>query len=221
MSYLWLNLALFAAIVVLVVLANRRRTLTTPRRQRISLRKLFYVALASGAVCACVPLAMGIPPLLALLLGAVLFGLWVLPLGYQVFLRKQTDHEIAVNYGIDPEHCGRCGYDLTGNASGVCPECGWQIPGPSHQWERPDWAIWWKRWQITYLYNWRRSLVGMLLPAMFFAALAVLLLVWGPGDFFVLALFASLTALNMFINVVRIISYARRRSTTASTDGDN
>jgi hypothetical protein len=23
-----------------------------------------------------------------------------------------------------PGHCGRCGYDLTGNVSGVCPECG-------------------------------------------------------------------------------------------------
>ena len=24
--------------------------------------------------------------------------------------------------------CGQCGYDLTGNVSGVCPECGWRIP---------------------------------------------------------------------------------------------
>ncbi|MCC6358027.1 MAG: hypothetical protein IT450_04735 [Phycisphaerales bacterium] len=23
-----------------------------------------------------------------------------------------------------PGHCGKCGYDLTGNRSGVCPECG-------------------------------------------------------------------------------------------------
>lgn len=23
--------------------------------------------------------------------------------------------------------CGRCGYDLTGNASGVCPECGTRV----------------------------------------------------------------------------------------------
>jgi hypothetical protein len=25
---------------------------------------------------------------------------------------------------IPPGHCQRCGYDLTGNVSGVCPECG-------------------------------------------------------------------------------------------------
>ncbi len=28
---------------------------------------------------------------------------------------------------IPPGHCRRCGYDLTGNVSGVCPECGTQI----------------------------------------------------------------------------------------------
>ena len=25
---------------------------------------------------------------------------------------------------ISPGHCQKCGYDLTGNVSGVCPECG-------------------------------------------------------------------------------------------------
>ena len=24
--------------------------------------------------------------------------------------------------------CGRCGYSLTGNVSGTCPECGWRLP---------------------------------------------------------------------------------------------
>ncbi len=23
--------------------------------------------------------------------------------------------------------CGQCGYNLTGNTSGVCPECGWKL----------------------------------------------------------------------------------------------
>lgn len=27
-----------------------------------------------------------------------------------------------------PGYCDRCGYDLRGNASGICPECGAQIP---------------------------------------------------------------------------------------------
>ena len=28
-----------------------------------------------------------------------------------------------------PGHCKKCGYDLTGNVSGVCPECGNRIVG--------------------------------------------------------------------------------------------
>jgi hypothetical protein len=24
--------------------------------------------------------------------------------------------------------CGQCGYNLTGNLSGICPECGWILP---------------------------------------------------------------------------------------------
>jgi hypothetical protein len=27
----------------------------------------------------------------------------------------------------DPDHCQRCDYDLTGNVSGVCPECGTKV----------------------------------------------------------------------------------------------
>ncbi len=30
---------------------------------------------------------------------------------------------------IPPGHCERCGYDLTGNVSGVCPECGTRTGG--------------------------------------------------------------------------------------------
>jgi len=34
---------------------------------------------------------------------------------------------------IPPGHCGRCGYDLTKNESGVCPECGVVIDGQTNQ----------------------------------------------------------------------------------------
>lgn len=27
-----------------------------------------------------------------------------------------------------PDHCQKCGYDLTGNISGTCPECGTDAP---------------------------------------------------------------------------------------------
>ena len=26
------------------------------------------------------------------------------------------------------DECGRCEYNLTGNVSGKCPECGWKLP---------------------------------------------------------------------------------------------
>lgn len=29
---------------------------------------------------------------------------------------------------VAPGHCGYCAYDLTGNASGTCPECGRTVP---------------------------------------------------------------------------------------------
>ena len=32
---------------------------------------------------------------------------------------------------IPPNHCRKCGYNLTGNVSGVCPECGTQVKDQS------------------------------------------------------------------------------------------
>ncbi|MHC4610757.1 MAG: hypothetical protein ACYS7M_10475, partial [Planctomycetota bacterium] len=29
-----------------------------------------------------------------------------------------------------PGHCRSCGYNLQGNTSGICPECGQEIPPP-------------------------------------------------------------------------------------------
>ena len=31
--------------------------------------------------------------------------------------------------GHPPRHCQKCGYNLTGNVSGICPECGTPIEG--------------------------------------------------------------------------------------------
>ncbi len=31
---------------------------------------------------------------------------------------------------IPSGHCQKCGYDLTGNVSGVCPECGAKVDAP-------------------------------------------------------------------------------------------
>jgi predicted RNA-binding Zn-ribbon protein involved in translation (DUF1610 family) len=56
-----------------------------------------------------------LPILAALILGSVVF------LTTCQILRRR----LPVVYPLG--HCLRCGYDLTGNVSGVCPECGVKI----------------------------------------------------------------------------------------------
>ena len=46
---------------------------------------------------------------------------------WHLAFRKLSRAEIEQNHKLDPEHCGKCGYSLTGNTSGVCPECGERI----------------------------------------------------------------------------------------------
>ncbi|MCB9850954.1 MAG: hypothetical protein H6817_09660 [Phycisphaerales bacterium] len=36
---------------------------------------------------------------------------------------------VAWRKRLVPGRCGRCGYDLTGNTTGVCPECGARVGG--------------------------------------------------------------------------------------------
>ncbi len=37
------------------------------------------------------------------------------------------DGVVVVWYWGEPAKCRECGYNLTGNASGRCPECGWEL----------------------------------------------------------------------------------------------
>jgi hypothetical protein len=54
--------------------------------------------------------------------------LWLVLVGFgaPTILSWWLDRRVAV-----PGCCRCCGYDLTGNVSGVCPECGTPIPAPS------------------------------------------------------------------------------------------
>ena len=132
-----------------------------------------------------------------------------------LLFKRQTEREIAIHYGEDRGHCGRCEYDLTGNVSGICSECGWQIPGPEHRWERIQEMLWWKRWRITYLENWRRSLRTMVFNVLMFLAMTVWFALGMPGTalrttshnpvFLVFAIvLPAFMCVHMLINAVRI-----------------
>jgi len=40
---------------------------------------------------------------------------------------------------FEPGHCQTCGYNLTGNTSGICPECGTKITSEVKPWNRRFW----------------------------------------------------------------------------------
>ena len=78
----------------------------------LSLRPLtLWTSTAYGGT-ATVALPLALPPA-ALLLPTCLFWFW--------------PHA----RGTSPGHCRKCGYDLTGNVTGRCPECGTPVTTPS------------------------------------------------------------------------------------------
>jgi len=64
-----------------------------------------------GDYVACQRYELYLPPWLAIIL------LLICP---AVFVRRQARYVLRRKRG----HCIKCGYNLTGNASGICPECG-------------------------------------------------------------------------------------------------
>ena len=81
--------------------------------------------LAPGAVCSSEP---AIPPVLwpIRVPSAIWIPLWMpfLALGVPSFIVWRRTRRPRAG------HCVNCGYDLTGNTSGVCPECGTEVESP-------------------------------------------------------------------------------------------
>jgi hypothetical protein len=153
---------------------------------------------------------------------ALLFGVIVLSTAPLVWLmlRRQTEDEAQRNFAHDTRHCGRCEYDLTGNVSGICLECGWAIPKTPMRLQSPDWARWWRKWEIEYLENWPRTLRMVKLSVVMFGAIAVGLLVfwiyWPESWLFVLlvSLPMWLMAGHMLILSIRVATYGRKQGPT-------
>ncbi|HEX2973617.1 MAG TPA: hypothetical protein VHP11_14880 [Tepidisphaeraceae bacterium] len=125
-------------------------------------------------------------------------------------LRKPPAHEAMENFAADSRHCGQCEYDLTGNTSGVCPECGWRIPQGELDIDTPGWALWWQQWPIDHLRNWRKTLADLIIFAVLFAAAAVV-----EGVYFkslaVVPLMAFMSV-HMLVNAIRVVAYGRRQA---------
>ena len=107
----------------------RRRAMSTAK-SKLSMRWRYWVAiLGIVAVSAVVQFSLprlGIPMawrgmLRWLIVAVTVVSCWALFLSFKKTIRR-TLWRILADDGIPC--CTSCGYDLTGNVSGVCPECG-------------------------------------------------------------------------------------------------
>jgi ribosomal protein L37E len=122
------------------------------------------------------------------------------------------ESESKVNYSLDPLHCGRCGYDLTANATGVCSECGWELPKLPIRLQNPVWHVWWREPTIEYLETpdlTFRMMAAAAVISSFGVALAGLFRLWG------VSLFCLAGAVFCWVNVRRVAAY--RKTLAAKT----
>jgi hypothetical protein len=217
----WLLVAVlvgaFVTLNVVGLIVNRRIGRSpSPRAARKRYRWIILNQVVSGGMVACLLFFQGaIEWKMALLLGVTVVGM--VPLAW-LLMKRQTEDESQRNFAHDTRCCGRCEYDLTGNLSGVCPECGWGIPKTPMRLQDPKWACWWREWEIEYLENWPRALWMVRLNVVMFSALAVGMLVWlgvyaSESLWFpvLLSLPMWLIAGHMLILSVRIAAYGRRQ----------
>jgi len=84
-------------------------------------RSILLTMSITAVICAvCVMLLLPTNEVLGILASLVL--------GSVVFLAACTILRRRLPILYPPGHCVRCGYNLTGNVSGVCPECGTPVP---------------------------------------------------------------------------------------------
>ncbi|MGB9626729.1 MAG: hypothetical protein ACPMAQ_17895 [Phycisphaerae bacterium] len=197
----FLPLGIFVAVFFLVVLGRQKvfRSPDPDRRRRLDQWSFYVFALAC---CWLIPywVAQGDWR------STACFGVCLLYSAYTAF-RRPTEQDYRRNFALRTGHCGRCGYDLTGNVTGVCSECGWAIPSSPVSSERPDWAAWWNGWRIDHLDNWKRALRQMVLFALAFGALTT----WFLASENAGAIFSAFMCLHFIINILRVIHYGTDR----------
>lgn len=125
-------IVVLCACVVVMLTIKSRRARGNERRRHAKINLLWNMAF-TVFVCAQAIFSfrqighgtLGLMIMLPLLTLALVMGVFGLrSMRTEAYSRKLYEH--------DPGFCGRCGYDLTGNVSGVCPECGWKLPERKH-----------------------------------------------------------------------------------------
>jgi hypothetical protein len=199
-------------LAIAVVASSRGSRRTSPRqirrlhRERLILLPPFLilpvlVAVYTGAN----PLAASNPlrfVTLVILMNAVLSG-------WSAF-RPWRDDELNRQYTSEPGRCPKCEYDLTGNVSGVCPECAWQIPAQPMRIDSPGWAFWWRQWRIDSLENWKRTCWQVAFIAILCFGVAAWF--WAKIHQPAMSLFACLMGTHMLVNLIRVAQYARTQN---------
>lgn len=147
-------------------------------------------------------------------MGAAAFLLFCLAVSAYSLNEEFTERQMQANYAKDPGHCGRCEYDMTGNVSGVCPECGWKIPdlskpaGP----EAPPKFIWALR-RIEHLDDWRKTLRQSIAAMVIVSCQSAIVAVTCSNRIvtIVLSAMTGLGCVLLLVFVGRVISYGRRQ----------
>lgn len=215
------------AIIVILIIGVISTTPLGLRQRRVCMRWLFLVGMA---VLLTNGMVMGYRYVVlqhtdALVLG-FLNALLILIL-YLGTHRGPTPGQRVESATLDPRYCAYCEYDLTGNVAGRCPECGRAIPDASAPYERSDWPLFWKRWEIDHLDNWKRSLWGPVLGGVMCSGATAAFIVGLTVDHFmsppsrrpstilpeiVRGSFFLVLAVLLWIQVYRIIAYALGRN---------
>jgi hypothetical protein len=121
-------LILLVPVVLMCATAFAGRVPTRARRDRE--RGLALLTTVAGAAeilyAACWLLSQRGPEVIWI--SQIVMGAGCALFGWATLRRMGTEEYFRQVYRDDPRFCGRCGYNLTGNVTGVCSECGWRLP---------------------------------------------------------------------------------------------
>jgi heme A synthase len=122
-AYLVLCGLVLAILLVRVLACSRRNRRERDKRTVALVGALGLVHLTLGIVTLLIIQEVGF-----VVVVLILSGLWILYLAVSKWLSMRGEDYFEKLCRNDPDFCGRCGYNLAGNISGVCPECGWKLP---------------------------------------------------------------------------------------------